>query len=96
MRLRLNLEPVEGGDPETVLVGMVVGRRWESEHGTNVAAALDEKPSSTIVELAHLGWQRKHGRTLTIEEFEDRFEVDVDDSGGAATADPSDPATAPS
>lgn len=95
MRLRLALEPVDGGDSEIVLVGMVIGRRWETEHGKAVAAALEERPSSTLVELAHLGYQRKHGKMLSIEEFEDRFEVDVDESGGSVPADPSDPATAP-
>lgn len=79
-----------------MVASVPVGRRWEEEHGQNVASALDEKPSSTIVELAHLGYQRKHGRKLSIEEFEDRFEVDVDDQGGAVPSDPSDPATAPS
>jgi hypothetical protein len=96
MRLKVILQPLDGSDSEDVLVGMVVGKRWEEAHGQNVASALDAKPSSTIVELAHLGYERKHGRKLAIEEFEDRFEVDVDQGGNVVPADPSDPATAQS
>lgn len=94
MRLKLQLTPMSDEEPEVVLVGMVIGRRWETEHGENVSKGLETRPSSTLVELAHLGWQRKHGRTLSIGEFEDRFEVDVIASESEADNPPFDPATA--
>jgi hypothetical protein len=96
MRLKIRLEDIH--DPavedEVVLVGMVVGRRWEQEHGEAVGAALDARPPSVLVELAHIAYNRKHGRHLTIDEFEDRFEVDVDNSGDEPS-NPSEPATDP-
>jgi hypothetical protein len=97
MRLRIKLEEVETGTEETLLVGMVVARRWEVDHSESVGKALDERPPSVLVELAHIAYNRKHGRSLTIEEFEDRFEVDIDSEAAKAAvdvADPSDPATA--
>lgn len=96
MRLKITLESVK--DPEVtevVLAGMVVARRWEEEHGEAVSAKLETHTPTAIVELAHLAYNRKHGKHLTISEFEDEWEPTEIDAGGGAT-NPSDPATAPS
>ena len=97
MRLKIIVEDVETGETEEVLAGMVVARHWEREHGESVSARLETNTPTVVVELAHLAFNRKHGRSLTIDEFEARYEpIELDASGGKRPADPSDPATAPS
>lgn len=93
--IRITLAPLDNPDDEfTIVAGMVEARKWERKNGKGVAEALNERAASTIVELAHLAYVRRHRETLTVEEFEDRFDV-LGVSGGAEVADPSEPATEP-
>jgi hypothetical protein len=97
VRLKITLEEVESGATEEVLAGMVVARHWEVAHSEPVAPALESRTPTVVVELAHLAYNRKHGKTLTIDEFEQRFEPVALDAGGEKPDEvPSDPATAPS
>ena len=94
--IRITLAPLSNPDDEfTVIAGMVEARKWERKNGRGVAAALNETAASTIVELAHLAYIRRHKETLTVEEFEDRFDVLGVDGGAEVSKDPSVPATAP-
>lgn len=93
--LRIKLAPIAGGDEFFVVAGMVEARKWERKAGKSVAKELEEFTASTIVELAHLAYVRRNPGELTIEEFEDRFDVLGIDAGGEAPEVPSDPATAP-
>lgn len=93
MRLKIEVEELATEEVEEVLVGMVIARKWERETGRKIAE-LDEDPT-VLVELARIGYNRKHGRSLTEDEFEDRFELGEIDSGGRPVPDPSGPATAP-
>lgn len=94
MRLAITIENVETGEVEEVLAGLPVARRWEQEHGEPVGAKLDAGFVGPLAELAHLAYNRKHGRTLTIDEFEERFEA-VSFRAGGRSGNPSEPATAP-
>jgi hypothetical protein len=96
VRLRITIEEIETGETEDVLAGLVVAKRWEVEHGESISKKLEENTPTAVVELAHLAYNRKHGKSLTIDEFEDRFEPIELDSSGTKAPNPSDPATAPS
>lgn len=94
--LRFEITPIEGGESVELVAGMVEGRQWERLNGRSVAAAIEESPT-VIVELAHLAYRRRRHVDLSLEEFEERFDVDLaNGQGGSVPADPSDPATAPS
>lgn len=95
--LTLRVTPLGGSEDDSVLVlaGMVEGRQWERMNGSSVGKAIEETPM-VIVDLAWLAWKRRHAtgdeKNLSLEEFEERFDVDME---GAPGVDPSDPATAP-
>lgn len=94
--LRLLVSPVDGSDSVEVAAGMVEGRQWERVNGSSVGKAIEETPM-VIVDLAYFAWKRRHAvgdeKNLTLEEFEERFDVDM--IAGEDAPDPSVPATAP-
>jgi len=96
MKLKITIADVETGAEEDVLAGLVVAKRWEEMTGESVAAKLETNTPTVVVGLARLAFNRKHGKSLTIEEFEDRFDVEEIDSSEAkkAAPNPSVPATA--
>ena len=91
--LKLRIEPLDGGPSTELAAGMVEARQWERANGGSVAKALDESPT-ILVELAHIAAKRRLRLDLSLDEFEERFDVELV-AGGEAPADPSDPATAP-
>lgn len=98
MRLRIDVENVETGEVEEVLAGLVVARAWEEKTGESVAKKLETNTPTVVVELAHLAWNRKHGKNLTIDEFVERWEpVELHQGPKEKTeVPPSPPATDPS
>ena len=95
MKLKITIADVETGEEEDVLAGLVVAKRWEEMTGESVATKLETNTPTVVVGLARLAFNRKHGKSLTIEEFEDRFDVEEIDSSEAKKApNPSVPATA--
>ena len=95
MRLNITVQSVESGEVETVLAGLAVLRVWEAEHGKPAIGEITSGYAGPILELAVIGHNRKHGRTLSVDEWSDLYEVLSVDSGSAATEHPSEPATAP-
>jgi hypothetical protein len=93
--IRIVLSPLSGGEPFTVVAGMVEARKWERKNGRSVAKELDSFAASALVELAHLAYCRRHA-DVSIEDFENRFDVGIDTEGAEPLPDPSDPATDPS
>jgi hypothetical protein len=94
MRLKLKVENIETGEVEDVLVGLAVLRHYEEAHGKPALPEVDKGFVGPIIELAARGHNRKHGRTLSLDDWEDLYEVVSVDAGGQPDH-PSDPATAP-
>ena len=94
MRLNITVENIETGEDELVLAGLAVLRVWEAEHGKPAIGEITSGYAGPILELAVIAHNRKHGRTLGVDEWSDLYEVLSVDSGSAA-ANPSEPATAP-
>jgi hypothetical protein len=94
MRLNITVENVETGEEETVLAGLAVLRAWEAEHGKPAIGEITSGYAGPILELAVIAHNRKHGRTVSVDEWADLYEVLSVDSGSAA-ANPTEPATAP-
>lgn len=94
MRLKITVENVSTSEVEEVLVGLAVLRVWEAEHGKPAIGEITSGYAGPILELAVIGHNRKHGRTLSVDEWADLYEVLSVDSGGAVPH-PSEPATVP-
>jgi len=94
MRLKITVENINSAEREEVIIGLAVLRVWEAEHGKPAIGEITSGYAGPILELAVIGHNRKHGRTLSVDEWSDLYEVITVDAGGAA-ANPSDPATAP-
>lgn len=96
MRLIITVENVETEEQEEVIANLAVLRRWETENGKPALKAIDDGYVGPLLEVAAIAHNRKHGGTLDVEAFIDRFDVVAFRSaGGAPTANPSEPATAP-
>lgn len=97
MRIKLALTEVDSGETEEVIVGLPVFRIWEAANGKPLMPQIDAGFVGVLSEVAHLAWQRKHGKKVTIDEFEDRFELELDNAAPevAAQSGPSEPATDP-
>jgi hypothetical protein len=97
MRICITVENIETGKEEAVLAGLAVLRQWENTNGKPALAQIDAGFVGPILELAALAHNRKHGRTLSADDFADLYEIiGVDASGKKEAAVPFDPATVPS
>ena len=95
MKLKFEIVDEETGDHETVAAGLSVLAAWENDHGEPALEKIQAGYVAPIIECARIAYNRKHGKALTAEEFDLKFEVDGVDVGGGKSANPSPPATAP-
>lgn len=93
MRLSISVENIETGEAEDVLAGLAVLRQWENTNGKPALQQIEAGYVGPVLELAALAYNRKHGRTLSVEDFADLYEVIKVDASGKAAAVPFDPAT---
>lgn len=85
----------EDAEPLKVVASLRAIRTWEAKNAKPFAKHADEGYLGWIVELAHIAYRFSTGSSITIEDFEERFDIAVGTSEEAVPAVPSDPATAP-
>jgi hypothetical protein len=95
MKLKFEVVDIVNETTETVLAGLGVLAAWENEHGEPALPKIQAGYVAPIIECALIAYNRKHGKSLSAEDFDKRFEVDGVDVGGEKDKNPSPPATAP-
>lgn len=94
MALTVTVATIETGETEQVRADLVVLRQWETQHGKPAIGEIQAGFVGPILEVANLAHNRKHGRTLSVDDWAELYEVVSIDAGGSS-ANPSSPATTP-